>query len=309
MEFALFRYDFERVHHGATDNLFPTAVTDLTPDEAFEQKQDILQDILLSDYDNSRPLRFETPRNRTPIHHVHMMKPAIEGIAILRLDTMKTVSHHPKPGNNAVERVPDWRSCYIVIDNRAGVQHIAIEVKKKAFSNPDTVARMIESALTPELRPVHLRIHLSRRGDARDFWSVIGDRLSYPYGFDRLHIILPHPNSQILKDNLKKFLQRYRDTMHSNMKLTFEAEEGASLNIDPSDDELRTLIDVCINYVGADCVKARPFGSNHNVIIAKNSKRMLDIPRETIENISDGDLFNPQAGLYNIEKILNAAEK
>lgn len=250
---------------------------------------------------------------RKTFQHAYLLPPTQDGMAIVRMDAEHTVSHHPEAGSERTERVPDWRSCHVVIDNRMGIQHLAIEVKKSAFGETDTVAAMLERTFNKALAWCHLKVNIVRRGDARDFWAVVGDRTLYPNGFDRMQIELPHPNSEILKQNLCEFLTRYRERLRANMKLEFGAEEGRSLDICDTDEELRLLIDACFNYVGAKSVKVRPTGKTHYVIIAKDSKRELDIPKAVLEGVASeakgGNLFGENSALDEVTLIMDNAEK
>lgn len=322
MIFALYRYEFERTHAPVPQSLFSDSRTPISADEAFSRKQQIFAALLAEDQDGTCPLVFwkegrkkknGKPGVRKTFQHAHLLPPTKDGMAIVRLDAKHTVSHHPVAGSERTEKVPDWRSCHVVIDNRDGIQHIAIEVRKSAFGETDTVAAMLARTFNEALAWCHLKVNIVRRGDARDFWSVVRDNILYPHGFDRMQIELPHPNSEILKQNLRKFLTRYRETLRAKMKLEFTAEDGASLDFSDPDDELRALIDTCINYVDAKSVRVRPTGKTLYVIIAKDSKRMLDIPKDKLELVAsearDAGLFAKNSALGEVTLIMNQAEK
>lgn len=322
MEFALYRFEFERTHTPVAQSLFPDDRKPLSADEAFSRKQQLLADLLKDDQSGTRKLHFwkegRKKKNgeqgvRKNFQHEYLLPPTTDGMAIVRIDAERKVSVHPVAGSEHTEKVPDWRSCHVVIDNRDGIQCIAIEEKKRAFGKTDSVAAMLARTFNEALAWCHLKVNIVRPGDARDFWAVVGDRTLYPDGFDRMQIELPHPNSEILKKNLSEFLTRYREKLRASMKMVFVAEDGASLDIRGTDEELRLLIDVCINYVKAESIKLRPRGKTHYVIITKDSKRSLDIPKTMLEQVAgeaiNGNLFEEDSALVAVILIMNNAEK
>ena len=67
----------------------------------------------------------------------------------------------------------DYRNCLVIVDNRPGIQRVAIERKTKAFSDTKTVAGILETSLCKLLRQKLLFYYSS---DARVRRDVRADR-------------------------------------------------------------------------------------------------------------------------------------
>ena len=142
IKFAIYNYNFLRIiePNKQLQMEFPDwQVVDV--EESFRNRQQVLGDILQSDYHT--PYQFENAKKKEYWHR-QVVKPQDE-VYVMRVANVTNVTitdEHLKAKNYA-----DYRNCLVIIDNRHGIQRIAIERKTKAFSDTKTVARIIEASL------------------------------------------------------------------------------------------------------------------------------------------------------------------
>ena len=90
---------------------------------------------------------------------MQVVKPQDE-VYVMRVANVTNVTitdEHLKAKNYA-----DYRNCLVIIDNRPGIQRIAIERKTKAFSDTKTVAGILEASLCKLLRQKLLKVKLQQ---------------------------------------------------------------------------------------------------------------------------------------------------
>ena len=126
IKFAIYNYNFLRIiePNKQLQMEFPDwQVVDV--EESFRNRQYLLGDILLSDYNT--PYQFENAKKKK-YWHVQVVKPQDE-VYVMRVANVTNVTitdEHLKAKNYA-----DYRNCLVIIDNRPGIQRIAIERKTK----------------------------------------------------------------------------------------------------------------------------------------------------------------------------------
>ena len=166
IKFAIYNYNFLRIiePNKQLQMEFPDwQVVDV--EESFRNRQYLLGDILLSDYNT--PYQFENAKKKK-YWHVQVVKPQDE-VYVMRVANVTNVTitdEHLKAKNYA-----DYRNCLVIIDNRPGIQRIAIERKTKAFSDTKTVAGILEASLCKLLRQKLLKVG---HGFLLCGWVVVG---------------------------------------------------------------------------------------------------------------------------------------
>jgi len=140
-KFVIYNYTFSRIiePNQQMQLEFPDW-TEINVEESFKHRQQVLQEILCGDYDKS--LQFVNAHGKE-YWHKQIVKPQ-DDVYVMRVANVTNVTIIDE--NLKDNKYKDYRNCLVVIDNRPGIQRIAIEKKSKAFSDSKTVARILEAS-------------------------------------------------------------------------------------------------------------------------------------------------------------------
>lgn len=146
--YILYTYQFAPIINDGANLFQPMPEVE----QRMESKQTYLQEILLN-------ANFKFNSKREGVFE-HQLRYNSNGIIILKLANNKQLSleenfkkkkHHYSP------------SCFVIIDNRQDVQHIAIEDDPTAFSTTDVVRNIMEYSLKKALKTYGLTISIKKR--------------------------------------------------------------------------------------------------------------------------------------------------
>lgn len=301
MQFALYRYEFEVMEKkDSSASLFPDKWDNLTPREAFERKSELLNELLLKDYqmpssglsEEKSPLPFTNGRKK-PLLHQYASAPK-DGFAILELARCSNVIRHPRPFHADAVKEDDYNSLHIIIDNRSLHQRVAIEVKPSVFTT-DAAAAALARALCEAFARYGLMVKVVPIRDDKHFWKIVSDKKHYPKGFKKLRVVFPQINDPIVNESMKRFNLDYQRTMFgcSNYVAEYNSPQGEKLIFNEEDEKQRLLIEIC-NAVG-DSIELSPIGGRKFTLGGKYAKtaQMSEPERQSIVgNSQQGqDLF------------------
>lgn len=261
INFAIYNYNFLRIiePNKQLQMEFPEwQVVDV--EESFNNRQFLLGDILLSDYNT--PYQFENAKKKK-YWHVQVVKPQDE-VYVMRVANVTNVTitdEHLKSKNYA-----DYRNCLVIIDNRPGIQRIAIERKTKAFSDTKTVAGILEASLCKLLRQKLLKVKLTAVYGTNVFWTTLND---YPDGFRKVRFHFPHLNLERLTKVMDKYLKTAREDWDSDLDFSFGANEGGVVKIDSNNERQRALVEGASG--GGVWIEMYPKGKRRPVFAARTS--------------------------------------
>ena len=199
-KFAIYNYNFLRIIEPNVEHQleFPDW-ENVNVKESFENRQQLLEELLLADYD--KPFQFENARKKL-YWHKQIVKPQ-DNVYVMRVANVTNVTitdEHLKS-----QKYADYRNCLVIIDNRPGIQRVAIEQKSKAFSHTKTVANIIEASFCKLLKSKLLKVKLSAVFGTNVFWNMLD---KYPNGFSKVTFHFPHLNL----DRLTKAMDNYLKT-------------------------------------------------------------------------------------------------
>ena len=154
--FAIYNYNFLRIIRPNEEYQleFPDWVK-VNVQESFENRQQLLEELLLTDFE--KPFPFENARKK-PYWHKQIVKPQ-DNVYVMRVANVTNVTitdEHLKS-----QKYADYRNCLVIIDNRPGIQRIAIERKSTAFSHTKTVANILEASFCKLLKSKLLKVELA----------------------------------------------------------------------------------------------------------------------------------------------------
>ncbi len=316
--YAIFNYQFGKIMRRAEErSLFPTVGDEMDADEAFPQRQEILDKIIDQDFQKERVIVFSSKRSPDKEYiHRYVIKPT-DHITLMRIANQRTTTIVTEELKEKAE--PDYQNCIVIIDNRPGIQRILIENKKVAFQDVKQVAGILEYTLNQLLYRFHLHIELMHLQDPRAFWQLVNDKKSYPDGFYKITFHLPHLNLERLRKVFDRVLVMSREVFDSDLEWSYKANKNGALPLDENNRLQRELIDYMMSQVGDNNIKIYANVQKRKaIIVGKNSFIAIGISdtliRKLTEKSLNGDLFGSSAldeiklktitGIDSIEKIL-----
>ncbi len=297
--YAIFNYQFGKIMRRAEEgNLFPAVGDEMDADEAFPQRQEILDKIIDQDFQKERVIVFSSKRSHEKEYiHRYLMKPT-DHITLMRIANRRTTTIVTEELKEKAE--PDYQNCIVIIDNRPGIQRILIENKKVAFQDVKQVASILEYTLNQLLLRYHLHIELMHLQDPRVFWQLVNDKRSYPDGFYKITFHLPHLNLERLKMVFDKVLVLSREVFDSDLEWSYKANTNGALPLDEKNPYQRDLIDYMMAQVGSDNIKIFSNAQKRRaIVVGSNSFLAVGISDTLIRRLTEeslnGDLFGSKA--------------
>ena len=291
--FAIYNYNFLRIiePNKQMQMEFPGWKA-VEVEESFRNRQQLLGDILQSDYQT--PYQFENAQ-RKAYWHRQVVKPQDE-VYVMRVANVTNVTitdEHLKSQDYA-----DYRNCLVLIDNRPGIQRIAIECKTKAFSDTKTVARILEASLCKLLREKLLKVKLTAVYGTNVFWNTLKD---YPDGFRKVEFHFPPLNLERLTKVMAKHLNTAREDWDSALDVSFSANEGGTVKIDPKNERQCALVK---GASGAGTwIKMYPKGERRPRYCGKNQYVTATIDKEVFVDMESGQPVIPGVGVAPMDKV------
>ena len=293
INFAIYNYNFLRIiePNKQLQMEFPEwQVVDV--EESFNNRQFLLGDILLSDYNT--PYQFENAKKKK-YWHVQVVKPQDE-VYVMRVANVTNVTitdEHLKS-----KKYADYRNCLVIIDNRPGIQRIAIERKTKAFSDTKTVAGILEASLCKLLRQKLLKVKLTAVYGTNVFWTTLND---YPDGFRKVRFHFPHLNLERLTKVMDKYLKTAREDWDSDLDFSFGANEGGVVKINPNNERQRALVEGASG--GGVWIEMYPKGKRRPVFCGKNQFVVMGVDSKVFEELVSNEQVIPEVGQSAMDKV------
>lgn len=196
--------------------------------ERMEKKQEYLDSFFKMGSDNK--FKF---KNR---HFKHKLLFNESGIIIFKIANQKNTSFEEDFQKKQLTVSP---SCFVIIDNRKDIQRIFIEHKSTSFSEPNVVAKIIQSTFSKFLNGFGLNIEVNKEYQVSEFWNIIK---MYPSGVTMVRFQLKYPNlprvwasvQDVIKDTSK-------DTNSHETILQYKSDDEGCLEINEDNDQINGL--------------------------------------------------------------------
>lgn len=293
IKFAIYNYNFLRIiePNKQLQMEFPGwQVVDV--EKSFKNRQQVLGKILQSDYNT--PYQFENAKKKE-YWHQQVVKPQDE-VYVMRVANITNVTITDK--YLKAKEYADYRNCLVIIDNRPGIQRIAIERKSKAFSDTKTVAAILEASFCKLLRQNLLKVKLTAVYGTNVFWTTLKD---YPDGFRKVRFHFPHLNLERLTKVMDKYLKTAREDWNSDLDFTFGANEGGIVKINPKNVRQRALVEGASG--AGEWIELYPKGKLRPVYCGKNQFAVQEINSEVIDELESQKQVIPNVGLSAMDKV------
>lgn len=183
--YIIYTYQFAPIINDGA-NLFQS-----TPDvgQRMESKQTYLEEILLD-------TNFKFNSKREGIFE-HQLRYNSNGVTILKLANNKQLSLEE---NFKKKRHNYSPSCFVIIDNRQDVQHIAIEDD----STTDVVRNIMEYSLRKALKIYGLTISIKKEYQKTEFWQLLEQ---YPKGVSMVRFHFSYPNLPRVSESINTVIK------------------------------------------------------------------------------------------------------
>lgn len=304
-QFQIYNYQFGRIEkHDEQMNLFGETKTLMSAQESFPIRQDILQKIMNEDYEGeeSKKIKYTHKATGEKVYtHKHLMKPT-DGIIVMRIANKKILTRTTKEFQKASEE--DYANCLVIIDNRPGIQRMAIEVKKSVFTTDTTLCNIIKHTLNKLLAPYSLYLDLMHLQDPKDFWTFIQDKKAYPKGFYKIKFHLPYLNLERLQKKYDKLSKQIRQSYNGKLDWEVTAEKGGELTISKEDAFQNAQINYFMNELGGNNLELVPNDNKRKSIkVGKRSYQYMWISDTTFDVLRDDAASNSLFGSSALDAI------
>lgn len=300
-QFQIYNYQFGKIEKSDKQtDLFGNKKVLMSVEKSFPIRQDILQMLMELDYagEEDNKIRFTHPKNGAKEYtHKHLIKPT-DGIIVMRIANKK----HQKRINKDLEEIHEdnYANCLVIIDNRPGIQRMAIEVKKSVFSTDTTLHHIVCNTLCNILSPYSLYLDLMHLQDPKDFWTFINDKKSYPNGFYKIKFHLPYLNLERLQKKYNMLTKKIRESYNGKLDWEITAQEGGKLNISQKDKFQEAQINYFMNDLGGNNLELVPNDNKKKSIqVGKKSYQHMWISDSTFDQLkkdaTDNTLFGSSA--------------
>lgn len=171
--------------------------------------------------------------------------------------------------------IPSFPPVHIIIDNNPDEQILAVE-NSSEYKTPNTLVKIFERSLQGELEKNNLFVKFSPIYKESSFWNYIE---KYKDDISSLHFTLITPNMSNISGGLCEDLKNIaHDTRASITDYKIEAEKGATLHIDKSNEAIAGLADYTAKGGGDTTIKRR-----NSKISYKSNDYQFDIEIDELE--------------------------
>jgi hypothetical protein len=238
--FIIYTYQFSPV-----SNLQVAIDREVLPlQERMERKQEFIN----SFFDNEAVSKFKF-RNK---QFKHKMLYNEGGVMLFKIANQKNRSFEEDFQKRKISESP---SCFVIIDNRVDVQRIYIEHRSTSFSDPNIVARILQSTFNKHLNAYGLNVEVNKEYQESEFWNIIK---MYPQGITMVRFQLKYPNLPRVWSSVQELLKTTSiDTNSHETILQYKSDEDSCLEINENNEQINGLTKASADSGSVILIKAK----------------------------------------------------
>lgn len=222
--FTIYTYQFTPIQNRQL-NLLEEYVSD---EELMERKQELFHAIF-----DSQTTVFKSG-NKLLAHKIIFNE---GGMIIFRIANDKKMNLEERFQKKTYEYAP---SCLVLIDNRHGIQRIAIQEDKKAFSQTGVVKNILQKNFQKFMAEAGLSINIQKEYDKNEFWTIVNNHKDE---VTMVRFFISYPNLPRLNKKMKEMLSNASAKTNSKQTtVEYKAAEGEYLNLSTEDEDLKDLV-------------------------------------------------------------------
>lgn len=200
-----------------------------TVEELIKNKNSIFESILLD--------RIVLDGRRTRV--IHRVDNTFRTIILLRIAAEKGVEIERE--DFTTQRVSNYPSLHVVIDNDPKRQYCLIEQNPKAFNDTETVAHILERNLNRYLAKHQLQVYFKPLFNEFDFWELVKQ---YDGRISRLRFEFIKHNMANIADSIPDALKKLQDDANSPKSILItEAPKTDHLNVNSENEIIKGLVE------------------------------------------------------------------
>ena len=282
--YILYTYQFEPLSN-ENKKLFQSSLPTIS--ERMDRKQEYLNLIL-----SNSNFKFKSAKEGG---FEHLIKYNTDGIIILKIANNKQLHFEENFKKKKHDHSP---SCFVIIDNRKNMQHIAIGEDPTAFSTTDVVKNILEYSLCKALKTFGLTISIKKEYQKTEFWQLIGQ---YPKGVSMVRFHFSYPNLPRVYDSINSLISSQSKLTNSKDTIfELKSSNTEQLSLSNENEQLNGLVAASAKSGNAIILKMK--GHRKHIRTGKTTKK-IEIDDLEIQ-MQSNDLFN--TSFEKIIKLLNA---
>lgn len=292
--FAIYTYEFERIMRPAHT---PLAMDGFPPEFCTDEEWAKRQETFREFFKKNLPLNeriFEKGKSRYVYDTIF-----IEGnTAIMKFGRMSKKNYTDAELND--HKIENYPWCYIVWDNRDGIQRMLIEQKPSAWANTKqstgtkkaakAICLIIDEWLSKK-KGMHFNFGDGPVFKSDDFWQYVK---RYPQGFSRVHFSFPPPNLGRLMD-LADSINGIRNETGGSYEADLKAPKGGVLTLVPENTQTQSLVNLS-SACGKE-IKAYPKDGHTMIRISGDNMDndvAVEVPDALIPILASKQLFGKE---------------
>lgn len=223
--FIIYTYQFSPVSNIYT--IFEHESISLT--DRMRKKQEYLDGFFNSEFDNKFKYKNKLFKHKLLFNE--------NGITIFKIANNKNTSFEEDFQKKQLSSSP---SCFVIFDNRKDIQRIYIEKRSTSFSEPDWVAKIIQSTLSRYLNRFGLSIEVNKEYQSSEFWNIIKE---FPSGIEMVRFQLKYPNLPRVWASVQEVVKETsQDTNSHETTLQFKTNKRSRLEITEDNEQIDGLV-------------------------------------------------------------------
>ena len=226
MRFKIYTYEFKPIKQPAEGELFEEEVD---WEKSIENKNEIFGRF----FHVESKLKFKRNNSQTFDHLVVAQR---ENIIVMRIANNSLITHEDKFKKWDEENHP---SVFVVIDNRKDKQIIAIETRIQAFSDPQTVANILELSFNRMLHEHRLELQIDAKYHFHEFWNV---EASCEHGVACVKFKFPYPNLPQITNMVEELYKQAAESMNGEPTTMITARPKERLMLEKDNELLEGMI-------------------------------------------------------------------
>lgn len=240
--FIIYTYQFSPVSNPQT--AFDRKVIPLS--ERMEKKQEFIESFFNKETDNK--FKF---KNR---HFKHKLLFNEGNVTIFKLANQKNTSFEEDFQKKQISVSP---SCLVIIDNRKDIQRIYIEQKSTSFTEPNVVAKIIQSTFCKYLGGYGLNLEVNKEYQVSEFWNIIN---KYPNNVTMVKFQLKYPNLPRVWQSVQEVIKETsKDTNSHETTLQYKSDDDGFLDLNNDNEQINGLAKASADSGSVITLKARGF--------------------------------------------------
>lgn len=270
--FTIYTYMFKPINEPEQPELF---VRDVDVEESLAKKQELFGNCFLSQSN----IKFSKGENI----YKHTVAAQREGIIAMRLANNSKQVHERDFVRTTEEDNP---SLYVLIDNRKDRQIVAIENRQQAFTETQTVAKIMEETFNKMLFQHRLQVAIRAKFHTHEFWDVVSE---YENGIASVTFKFPYPNLPEISDMVGEYYTQLALNTNSEPKTTIKATPKERLLLEKGDLLLERMISAA--SASGEQIMMRPKGTRKWRRIGIDTLAQEELPDSILKGLEEPELI------------------